>query len=207
MADGSLPLPHSWDTVIVDQHLPAASQNSAVEEVLDADVRRVELLKSISALETNLATCDVDVFSKLSDRMQQLQTQLDRWEVERVEVTKILVGLGFRHGAQAASGTPALDTPVCELSGGWQMKVQLAKALWLKPRLLLLDEPTNHLDFSALLWLENKLEEYPHTTVVVSHDVSFLHSACREILWINNKKVESMPRDMVSQEDLARMQR
>merc|ERR1712072_1048337 len=87
------------------------------------------------------------------------------------------------------------------------MKVELAKALWLQPKLLLLDEPTNHLDYHALRWLEEKLEEYPHTSVVVSHDVTFLHSACQEILWINHQKLEALPRDMVSQEDLLRMQR
>lgn len=87
------------------------------------------------------------------------------------------------------------------------MKVELAKALWLKPKLLLLDEPTNHLDFQALNWLEKTLEEYPHTVVVVSHDVSFLHSTCREILWIHEQRVESMPRDLVTQDDLAQMQR
>jgi ATPase subunit of ABC transporter with duplicated ATPase domains len=94
-----------------------------------------------------------------------------------------------------------------QLSGGWRMKVQLAKALWLRPRLLLLDEPTNHLDFRALCWLQEKLEAYPHTTVVVSHDVSFLHSACTEILWMNEQKLESLPREMVSQDDIVRMQR
>lgn len=87
------------------------------------------------------------------------------------------------------------------------MKVELAKALWLKPKLLLLDEPTNHLDFEALRWLEEQLEDYPSTTVIVSHDVSFLHSVCHEIFCMNELKLESMPRDMVSQEDLARMQR
>lgn len=87
------------------------------------------------------------------------------------------------------------------------MKVELAKALWLKPRLLLLDEPSNHLDFQALQWLQEQIEEYPHTAVVVSHDVSLLHGACQEILWIRDRKLESMPRDVVSQEDLVRMQR
>merc|ERR1712151_304828 len=62
-------------------------------------------------------------------------------------------------------------------------------------------------DFAAVEWLQQKLEEYPHTTVIVSHDISFLHESCKEILWINASKLESMPRDMVSPEDLLRMQR
>merc|ERR1712076_176678 len=87
------------------------------------------------------------------------------------------------------------------------MKVELAKALWLKPSLLLLDEPTNHLDFYATRWVESKLEEYEGTKVIVSHDVNFLHSACKQILWVNEQKLEVLPGDTVSQEDLVRMQR
>jgi len=126
------------------------------------------------------------------------------------DVAHILIALGFRRNVawkEGQASSPSLADSMQHLSGGWRMKVQLAKALWLKPKLLLLDEPTNHLDFQALQWLEEQLDGYPHTTMVVSHDVSFLHSVCREIFWIKDRKVESMPRDILSQEDLARMQR
>ncbi|CAE7229941.1 unnamed protein product [Symbiodinium necroappetens] len=90
---------------------------------------------------------------------------------------------------------------------GWRMKVELAKALWLRPKLLLLDEPTNHLDFRAREWLMEQIAEYPHTAVVVSHDVAFLHEVCKDIIWMTEQRLETLPGKIVSQEDLLRMQR
>jgi ATPase subunit of ABC transporter with duplicated ATPase domains len=94
-----------------------------------------------------------------------------------------------------------------ELSGGWRKKVQLAKALWMKPKLLLLDEPTNHLDYHARLWLEEELKAYPHTVVVVSHDACFLSELCDKALQIVNKHIETIPMANLSMEKVAAMQR
>lgn len=95
-----------------------------------------------------------------------------------------------------------------ELSGGWRKKVELAKALWLKPKLLLLDEPTNHLDYHALLWLEEELRErYPHTVVIVSHNACFLKEVCDKALHIAGKRIETLPMGNLSLEVLAAMQR
>merc|ERR1719476_283875 len=128
--------------------------------------------------------------------MVEVHENLARWDGAIQEVERVLLALGFRrvnlvstvqsniHGGTCANYSqmhPTIGTLMQHLSGGWRMKVQLAKALWLKPKLLLLDEPTNHLDFEALQWLEEQLDIYPHTVVVVSHDVSFLHLSCQEI--------------------------
>jgi ATPase subunit of ABC transporter with duplicated ATPase domains len=211
IAEGQLPVPHTWDILFVGQQLPEPVAKDAIEEVLSGDVTRMELLKEQSSLEEDiesLAAGNAERFAQAHERLKEVQMRLSRWDGEEMEIEKVLIGLGFRReNAGKASAAPTLATPLDELSGGWRMKVQLAKALWLQPRLLLLDEPTNHLDFNALLWLEKRLQEYPHTTVIVSHDVSFLHALCSEILWVNQQRIESMPRDMVSQEDLARMQR
>jgi ATPase subunit of ABC transporter with duplicated ATPase domains len=94
-----------------------------------------------------------------------------------------------------------------ELSGGWRKKVNLAKALWMKPKLLLLDEPTNHLDYHARLWLEEELKAYPHTVVVVSHDACFLSELCDKALQIVNRRIETIPRANLSLEKIAAMQR
>lgn len=210
IADNQIPVPSTWDVFLVGQHVPKAVNHSAVEEVLSAHAKRAELLELQIKLEEDvgaLAEGDPVMFAQANDRLMDVVTELGRWDEASNEVTDILSALGFQTKARVASHSPTVETPMNHLSGGWRMKVELAKALWLKPKLLLLDEPTNHLDFQSLHWLERKLEEYPHTVVIVSHDVSFLHSTCKEILWIQEQRVESMPKDLVSEDDLARMQR
>eukprot|EP00445_Apocalathium_hangoei_P009342 CAMPEP_0203867398 /NCGR_PEP_ID=MMETSP0359-20131031/16494_1 /ASSEMBLY_ACC=CAM_ASM_000338 /TAXON_ID=268821 /ORGANISM="Scrippsiella Hangoei, Strain SHTV-5" /LENGTH=877 /DNA_ID=CAMNT_0050785625 /DNA_START=68 /DNA_END=2701 /DNA_ORIENTATION=- len=213
MAEGHLPTPAAWQVLLVGQHLPVCLDRSAVEEVLSADANRAELLEQQRSLEETLARStdesDATVGHLLgaSHELEEVQVQLGRWQGAAEEVGRILLALGFCRQAASGSSHPSLDSSMQHLSGGWRMKVELAKALWLKPKLLLLDEPTNHLDFEALQWLEEQLDEYPHTTVVVSHDVSFLHAVCKEIFWIKDCHMESMPRDVLTQEDLASMQR
>ena len=77
-------------------------------------------------------------------------------------------------------------------SGGWRMRISLARALFLEPTLLMLDEPTNHLDLNAVIWLDDYLQKYKHTLLIVSHDQDFLNSVCDEILHISDdKKLDS----------------
>ncbi|CAE8622558.1 unnamed protein product [Polarella glacialis] len=182
VADGRVPIPHTWDALLVGQILPSPTQRSPFEEA--------------------------------NSRLLEVQEQLVGWSGAEEEVARTLLILGFQNDTQQRNNKesgklanrPSLATPMNQLSGGWRMKVELAKAFWLKPKLLLLDEPTNHLDFQAIQWLVQQLIQYPHTLVVVSHDVGFLHGVCREILWINCQKVESLPRAMLSPKDLAQMQ-
>jgi len=228
IADCYLPTPVGWEPFLVSQQLPLALPWTVTEEVLSADTCRAALLTEQAALESELIALtsmpidDAEAVLRVNTRLVEVQQNLTRWDGAVQEVEEVLLALGFCrasldgaetssiHGstwARHAQTRPTTGTSMQHLSGGWRMKVQLAKALWLKPKILLLDEPTNHLDFEALRWLEERLKEYPHTTVVVSHDVGFLHSVCHEIFWMRDLRLESMPRDIVSQEDLARMQR
>ncbi|CAN0439531.1 unnamed protein product, partial [Discosporangium mesarthrocarpum] len=74
-------------------------------------------------------------------------------------------------------------------SGGWRMRISLARALFMEPTLLMLDEPTNHLDLNAVIWLDDYLQKWKKTLLVVSHDQDFLNSVCEEILHLDAKKI------------------
>ena len=83
----------------------------------------------------------------------------------RSRAARLIHGLGFTPGEE--------DRPVAEFSGGWRMRVALAAVLFSQPDFLLLDEPTNYLDLEGALWLESYLAKYPHTVIIVSHDLNF----------------------------------
>ena len=98
------------------------------------------------------------------------------------DVEKVLLGLGFK----ADDFLKITD----EFSGGWRMRIELAKLLLQKNDLMLLDEPTNHLDMESIIWLEEFLKDYPGAIVLVSHDKQFMTSVCNRTFDINNKKVD-----------------
>jgi len=93
----------------------------------------------------------------------------------------LLFGLGFRHADQ--------DRATSEFSGGWRMRIALAQALYLKPKLLLLDEPTNHLDLNAAIWLTNYLCNWKNTLIVISHDKTFINEVCDNVIHLHEKKL------------------
>ena len=122
-------------------------------------------------------------YAEVADRYQKLEHEFrarDGYTLE-AEVGKVLTGLGF-HRDDWARQTE-------EFSGGWQMRIALAKLLLQKPNLLLLDEPTNHLDLEARNWLEEYLGGYPYAYVLISHDRYFLDVTVQRIVEIWNKKL------------------
>ncbi|WNK20431.1 ATP-binding cassette domain-containing protein [Halomonas piscis] len=100
----------------------------------------------------------------------------------KARAAQLLVGLGF---VQAD-----LDRPLADFSGGWRMRVSLARTLFMPSDLLLLDEPTNHLDLDALLWLEQWLKRYPGTLLLISHDRDFLDAVCDHIVHMHHQTLE-----------------
>ena len=121
-------------------------------------------------------------YAEVADRYHRLEHEFrtrDGYSIE-AEVGRVLQGLGFRK--------EDWERPTEEFSGGWQMRLALAKLLLQKPNLLLLDEPTNHLDLEARNWLEEYLHDYPHALVLISHDRYFLDVVVTKIAEIWNKR-------------------
>ncbi|MGA7169256.1 MAG: ABC-F family ATP-binding cassette domain-containing protein [Candidatus Sulfotelmatobacter sp.] len=121
-------------------------------------------------------------YAEVADRYHSLEHEFrtrDGYSIE-AEVGRVLMGLGFRKDDW--------ERQTDEFSGGWQMRLALAKLLLQKPNLLLLDEPTNHLDLEARNWLEEYLHDYPHAFVLISHDRYFLDVTVNKIAEIWNKR-------------------
>ena len=168
---GSLYLPPDWriasvEQIIKDQDRPAR------EFVIDGDRH----LRAIQHEREQVNPSD-------GDRIAELETQLveaQAWSAaSRAE--QLLAGLGF--------APDEWMRPVREFSGGWQMRIALARALMAPSELLLLDEPTNHLDLDAMLWLERWIGSYSGTVLIISHDTEFLEACAQHILHFDNQKL------------------
>jgi len=147
------------------------------------DVRAME--QELESLTHSMAEIDHTSaeYSAVADRYQRVEHEFrarDGYSIE-AEVGRVLMGLGFQK-----EDWPRLTD---EFSGGWQMRLALAKLLLQKPNLLLLDEPTNHLDLEARNWLEEYLQNYPHSFVLISHDRYFLDVTVSKIAEIWNKRI------------------
>ncbi|PYV89549.1 MAG: ABC transporter ATP-binding protein [Acidobacteria bacterium] len=152
-----------------------------------ADLKSMETeMEQITARMPDLDHASAQ-YDQLADRYQRLDHEFrarDGYAIE-AQVGSVLTGLGFRK----EDWTRHTE----EFSGGWQMRIALAKLLLQKPNLLLLDEPTNHLDLEARNWLEEYLREYPYTFVLISHDRYFLDVTVNKIAEIWNKRIQFYP--------------
>lgn len=148
------------------------SDQSAISFVLDGDVELCQLEKILAQVEHDAAWFEA----------QQRYETIGGYSA-RSRAAQLLNGLGFANAI--------LEKPVSHFSGGWRMRLNLARALMHRADLLLLDEPTNHLDLEAILWLEQYLARYPGSVIVVSHDREFLNACVQRIAHINNRKIDS----------------
>ena len=131
-----------------------------------------------------LARIDVEgANEKLDTRLGEIYEQLEVIGAASAEskARKILFGLGFTVEMQSR--------PTKYFSGGWRMRISLARALFIEPTLLMLDEPTNHLDLNAVIWLDDYLQKWKKTLLIVSHDQDFLNSVCEEVIHLDDKKL------------------
>ena len=152
---------------------------SAYEEIQKLEIRIDEInhqLETRSDYESN-------DYAKLIEEQTDVYTRLDMLGAgnRNEEIEKILKGLGFDR--------KDFDRQTAEFSGGWRMRIELAKILLQKPDILLLDEPTNHLDIEAIMWLEEFMDTFPGSVLLISHDKTFLDNVTTRTIEISNQKI------------------
>jgi ATP-binding cassette subfamily F protein 3 len=177
---GDFSLPKHWRMAEVAQNMPETDE-SATDFVIGGDARLLESRAALAIAEARHAADPGDAAQGMA--LAQAYSELaDAGEHEAAPRAQALIlGLGFKPNE--------LDQPVNSFSGGWRMRLQLARALMCPSDLLLLDEPTNHLDLDALVWLESWLQKYAGTLIVISHDREFLDAVTGVTLHIEHARL------------------
>ena len=165
-------IPAQWRMGQVAQDMPETEQ-SATDYVVEGDTVLLAAQEEVTASEST------EDYNRMANAYMALQDAGAHDAPARAQA--LILGLGFK--------TTELDNPVNSFSGGWRMRLQLARALMCPSDLLLLDEPTNHLDLDALVWLENWLKRYEGTMIVISHDREFLDAVTNVTLHIDAGKL------------------
>ncbi|MCP9762744.1 ABC-F family ATP-binding cassette domain-containing protein [Lacihabitans soyangensis] len=160
------------------------TDDSILNVAMQGFERQLELHHQI---EEVLHQMETDYKDELVEKLGELQHEFDLLDGYSIEskAEEILEGLGFK--------TWELHKPLRQFSGGWRMRVMLAKLLLAKPSILLLDEPTNHLDLPSIQWVEKYIANYENAVVVVSHDRQFLDNVCTTTVEVANTKLNYYP--------------
>lgn len=173
IANREIPIPDHIDIFYVSREMPA-SKKTALEAVKEVDAERVRLEK----LADELATAEDD---ESQEYLMEVYERLDELGADTAEAkaANILNGLGFTH--------TMMNKQCKDFSGGWRMRIALARALFVKPHLLLLDEPTNHLDLDACVWLEDELSRYKTILLLISHSQDFMNGVCTNTIHMHQE--------------------
>ncbi|KAG6778283.1 hypothetical protein POTOM_018137 [Populus tomentosa] len=170
-----LPIPDHMDIYHLTREIEA-SDMSSLEAVISCDEERLKLEK-----EAEVLAAKDDGGGEALDRIYERLEAMDALTAEK-RAAEILYGLGFNKKMQ--------EKKTRDFSGGWRMRIALARALFMNPTILLLDEPTNHLDLEACVWLEETLKKFDRILVVVSHSQDFLNGVCTNIIHMQNRKLK-----------------
>ncbi|CAO3631241.1 unnamed protein product [Cunninghamella blakesleeana] len=192
-------VPQHISVLYVEQEV-IGDNTRAIDMVLRADVWREHLLEKERELTAKIADLDesLDDESLDEETKKSLSSQKDTYDHELKETFTKLSDIESDKAESKASailaglGFPAADQvrPTKEFSGGWRMRISLARALFCKPDVLMLDEPDNMLDIPAIVWLEAYLQTWPNTLLVVSHDREFLDEVATDILHMHSEKLD-----------------
>ncbi|KAF3956851.1 hypothetical protein CMV_018072 [Castanea mollissima] len=170
-----LPIPEHMDIYHLSREIEA-SDLSSLEAVMECDEERLKLEREAETL-----AAQDDGGGEALERIYERLEAMDAATAEK-RAAEILFGLGFNKQMQAKKTR--------DFSGGWRMRIALARALFMNPTILLLDEPTNHLDLEACVWLEETLKKFDRILVVVSHSQDFLNGVCTNIIHMQNKALK-----------------
>ncbi|KAH9836710.1 P-loop containing nucleoside triphosphate hydrolase protein [Rhodofomes roseus] len=186
-----VPIPAHITILFVEQEI-VGDETTALDSVLKADVWRDILLREERELNQKLQELEgegddkrfEDARDEAQTRLAEVHARLADMDAESgpARAAALLAGLGFSEADQSRQ-TKAF-------SGGWRMRLALARALFVKPALLLLDEPSNHIDLNALAWLEDYLQTWPGTLLVVSHDRAFLDAVATDIVHMHSGRLD-----------------
>lgn len=193
ISERQLEIPAHITVLHVEQGV-VGDDTTAIDSVLESETERTrllsrekEIMKAInnnnSILDSNINNNKPDIDS-LNAELSQIYAQLEYIEADKAisKASVILRGLGFDPEMQ--------KRPTKSFSGGWRMRLALARALFSRPDVLLLDEPTNMLDIKAIFWLEDYLQTWPTTLLVVSHDRNFLNIVPTDIIHLHSRKLD-----------------
>lgn len=183
---GSVSLPNDVVIGYLPQQMVLADKHSVIEDVRSAFDHINKLQRDVDKINEQLLSrtdYESDEYHKLIDNMTHLNEMINMAGSENyeAEMEKTLFGLGFSRND--------FNRPTSEFSGGWRMRIELAKLLLRKPEVLLLDEPTNHLDIESIQWLENFLKTKADAVVLVSHDRAFIDNVTNRTIEISLGKI------------------
>lgn len=183
---GTVAVPRDTTIGYLPQHMTINDTSTVAEEVRTAFSHIKEMHDRLDTMTAELSErtdYESDSYQALIDRMTTLTDRISMEESENceAEMEKTLIGLGFKR--------EDFDRPTAEFSGGWRMRIELAKLLLTKPDVLLLDEPTNHLDIESIQWLENFLVTKAGAVVLVSHDRAFIDNVTNRTIEISLGKI------------------
>jgi len=169
---GDLDIPSHWVIAHVAQETPALA-DAAIEFVLDGD-------SELRSIEHALVLAEAENKGEVVAELHARLGEVDGYSA-KARAAALLSGLGFTH--------TDMTRPVSDFSGGWRVRLNLARALMCRSDLLLLDEPTNHLDLDAVIWLESWLKDYRGTLLLISHDRDFLDEVINHIAHIEQQRL------------------
>ena len=181
-SEGAVTMPKECTFGYLPQHMVHQDGKTVYDEAATAFAGLNSIKAKISQLNSELAQrtdYESDEYMELIHRLSDLNDRFSLLDGDSVEghIERTLTGLGFL--------SSDMKRPTSQFSGGWRMRIELAKLLLQKPTVLLLDEPTNHLDIESIQWLEDFLKNYPGAVVLVSHDKAFLNN-------VTNRTIEIM---------------